>query len=277
MQTDLERSIEYVRSAGQSVGNHAAPIRYGFIGNEGTDSPARVPPLARLVRGGQSGDVRLKLELTALWLLSTQSPHQRKYLANVWATLIYLPAPTENGARRVKAALASLARDNLLRIETRPGTATLVTLLNERGEGSRYQHPSRTTRYVQLPATFWTNRWIEVLPASAIAIFLAILHELTSRCRVSVWVAPSIARGRYALSADTWSRGVAQLRDRRLITIDRLAVSQNPLEEPGRFRNAYRLKADESNTAEHHASWDTLQASIEATLATLPPGIVQGA
>jgi hypothetical protein len=192
-----------------------------------------------------------------------------RYLAHSWATLLYLKNPTTNGARRIKSALATLQSELLIHRSVRPGKSTVVTILDERGQGRAYQHPARekNQRYVQIPANFWTNRWVHSLSGAAIAILLAIVVELWSRRRVSCWVSPAEARSRYALSADTWTRGVRELRSKNLILVERLPVSQNVFEEPGRYRNAYRLAADALNRAEYHAQFDDVRDSLEKTLA----------
>jgi hypothetical protein len=173
----------------------------------------------------------------------------------------------------VKSALAFLAAEQLITLERRPGNSNVVTLLDERGEGRAYQHPGKSGGYIKLPAKFWTNRWIHDMSGTAIAIFLAIVTELFRWRKVRCWVSPAEARARYDLSADTWSRGVKQLRQLQLIDVMRISISKNPMEEPGRFRNAYRLYADRLNPAEYHQSYDDLHHALEETLAArgLPP------
>ena len=210
--------------------------------------------------------MRLKLHLTMLWLASTKPRHQTRNLAHTWAILLGLPSPTNNGARRVKNAARVLEREGLIRVEHRRGTANLVTLLDERGEGRPYQHPGKSGGYIQLPAVFWTHRWMHEISGAALAILLVILVELFRWRRVYCWLSATEARRRYTLSADTWTRGIQELRAMQLIKVGRAVISGNPFEEPGKYRNTYRLYADKS-TGEFHKSWDDLRAILDATLA----------
>jgi hypothetical protein len=128
--------------------------------------------------------------LSMLWF-AANPPHETSYPARGWAGLSGLPEYETNGARRVSAAIAWLAKHNFLRLVRHPGQPTEVFLLDERGQGANYALPgsalaeaeaagNRTTRddyWVELPAAFWTKGWIAVLSAVGVATFLVLLDE----------------------------------------------------------------------------------------------------
>src|SRR4051812_28635114 len=70
--------------------------------------------LARLLRGGQGGEVRLKL-LLSLVMLATRFPYKLPpYTAATFAQMLNLNEPETSGARRVNEALRWLERENLI-------------------------------------------------------------------------------------------------------------------------------------------------------------------
>jgi hypothetical protein len=65
------------------------------------------PPLARMVRGGRGGSVRIRLYLSML-LVGRWPPHSTEFKASAWARLLGLPDPLGNGARRITDAISWL-------------------------------------------------------------------------------------------------------------------------------------------------------------------------
>jgi hypothetical protein len=193
------------------------PLAVDFIRRE----DGQPPPLAKLLRGGRGGDVRLKLYLS-MNLLAVREPFDVRPLpARVWAEMLNLPNPETNGARRVNEALTSLEHQNLISLEDRrPGKPTRVYLLSHAGDGKQYSRPRRT--WVNLPVAFWKNGWIVALSGRAIALFL-ILSELQGGRDPAegTWVRPDRARLHYALSEDTWTRGVKELKQAHIVSVIR--------------------------------------------------------
>lgn len=244
------RALQAARSASMRAGGSAA-IRLQFIARTLPDDP---PPLmAELLRGGRSGEVRLKLYLSLLWFGRNIPDLRVAYPAQSWAELLDLPNPATAGARRIQEGLRWLEKKNLVRLERRPGEATAIHLLDDTGSGEPYEpagqavnrlrgHPDQSRHiYVQLPSSFWTSGWICVLSGAAVAMYLAVLHEQgpadDSR---QVWFSPAIARSRFDLSDDTRSKGLTELTRAGLISTSRRPVGLGPFDD-NRYRNVYTI------------------------------------
>lgn len=169
-------------------------------------------PLSRLfVRG----EVALKLYLT-LVLLTRKPPHVLFRSRNdaFWANLFGFEERTETnpapgaGTRRVKRALTMLERD-----QTPDGP--LIMRRVERGRGPVLQvvpppGPMQAP-YITLPLELWSKGWINVMTARALYVYVCLRLMFVSKAagdpvHVSVW-----ERERFAMSDDTWQRGVAEL------------------------------------------------------------------
>ena len=231
---DARRLLSWVVNTSK---RRVVPVAIEFIRRE----DRLPPPLAKLLRGGRGGDVRLKLYLS-MNLLAVRDPFDVRPLpARVWAEMLELPNPETNGARRVNEALTSLEHHKLISIEDRrPGRPPRVYLLSHAGDGEKYSRPRRT--WVNLPVAFWQNGWIVKLSGRAIALFL-ILSELKGGRDTAegVWVRPDRARSHYALSEDTWTRGVKELKEVELVTVTREKHGQRW--DFVRLRNKYRVNA----------------------------------
>jgi hypothetical protein len=237
-----------------------APVRVAFIGANDSQRAAReVPPLARILRGGRGGEVRLKLELSFLWF-AVNPPHDLSYPARVWASLIGLDDPEGRGTRRVRQAINALQDAALIRVRTQPGEPSRITLLNEggfdvpyslpgevynktRGTGQEWQH-----RYIQLPDALWTNGWVATLSGASMAMLLVLFAELGQRDHSStdLWFSPSQAQKIYGLSEDTRSKGLRELRAAGVITARKRSASRDALDFR-RLRNTYRLVPEAFN------------------------------
>jgi DNA-binding transcriptional ArsR family regulator len=108
--------------------------------------------------------------------------------------------------------------------------------------------------YVQLPSSFWTRGWICVLSGPAVAMYLALLHELRgAEDPAPVWFSPAVADSRYGLSEDTRSRGLRELTRAGLIDTKRRPVGTGAFDD-NRYRNVYTLNPKK---LEEHASVPT--------------------
>jgi hypothetical protein len=238
------------------VGQRKAAIRRTFIRRLGGDTSS-APPLAFLLQGGRGADARLSLLLSLLWVASGD-PYDTRFPARYWAEFLDLPDPAHAGARRISSALRWLEARRLVSIERVPGEQPIVTLLMEDGSGRPYIHPARAQRigellpeehlYVWLPYTFFANGWLAALSARAVAMLLVLrdvqpFHEVVSDTPeenwAHMWITPALARERYALSEDTWTRGTKELASLEIVDVKRRPVGRTF--DRRRVRNMYRL------------------------------------
>jgi hypothetical protein len=237
-----------------------APVRVAFIGsNDSVRAEGEVPPLAKILRGGRGGEVRLKLELSFLWF-AVNPPHDLAYPARVWALLLDLDDAEGRGTRRIRQATTALAEAKLIEVLGRSGQPNRITLLDEGGKGVAYRLPgdaynkARGTgeewrhRYIQIPDTLWTNGWLATLSGAALAMLLVLFGELGQKdaTKTDIWFSPSRAQKIYGLSEDTRSKGLRELRAAGLISARKRAVSRDVLDFR-RLRNTYRLELDKLN------------------------------
>jgi hypothetical protein len=235
----------------QRARGRSAQLRRAFVEREDVSAPT---PLAQVIRGGRGGEVRLKTYLSMLFIAGA-APYDVSYPARAWATLLDLENPETKGARRVNEAVSWLEARQFVTVANNPGRPSRVTLLNERGKGEQYELPgevynrlrnkkgadvAKRNRYVKIPPEFWTSGWLSVLSTPAVSMYLVLLCAQTSDEVSEVWFSPDQADKLYSLSADTRSRGLAELRKAGLLTVRRRALS-NDVFDVKRFRNAYML------------------------------------
>lgn len=217
----------------------AAPVRRDFL----RSADATPPPLVRLLRGGRGGGVRLKLYLTMLWI-AAKEPYDTRFAARGWAELLDLAEPDTNGLRRVSDAIAWLRENAFVTVTTQSGHEPTVFLLDDGGSGAAYKPPGAVGEvYIKVPTAFWANGWIACLSARAVAMLLVLIDQEQLRVaqhRKTVWVAPDVARSIYVLSADTWTRGIQELKYHGIVSVGRQPV--NEVFNPIRSRNTYKLK-----------------------------------
>ncbi|MET8146338.1 hypothetical protein ABZU32_39030 [Sphaerisporangium sp. NPDC005288] len=230
-----------------------AQIRLGFIARNDPAGPP--PPLARMIRGGRGGKVRLKLLLTYLWMQTDDRGVTLARPAQLWARLLDLEQPETAGARRITEAQQWLVKNNFIKIKSNPGHANAVTVLNETADGTPWVAPgaaakalSNTTEaakhyYAQIPATLWTNGYIQLLSGAGLSMFLILLerYALTRAPEPPpVWMSPKYFKDSFALSQDTRAAGMKELEDFNLVTIERKPVDPQDFDLE-RFRNVYTL------------------------------------
>lgn len=177
------------------------------------------PPIARMIRGGRGGEVRLKVYLT-LVLVVAKPPHKLKQQipANVWARMLDLDDPDGLGARRVAKAWTWLADNEFVELVTRRGAPPFVTLLSATGNGKAFERGRGI--YVGVPLGLWQHGWINKLSGSSLALLVALL-DLQGGKRFSASSPPSLPgplRRRYGLSDDTWTRASRELEYLGLLT-----------------------------------------------------------
>jgi hypothetical protein len=244
----------------------------GFIRR--ADVSSGPPPLAVLLRGGRGGEVRLKLYLS-MALLAVSPPYNLPVIpAWSWAELLDLPDPEHNGARRVNEAIGWLVEHRLVVSDRRRGVSGAVRLLSQSGTGDPYARPAGGGRYVKLPLGVWRDGWIVRLSGAALGLLIILLDLQGGRTKPQ-WISPSVARARYDLSADTWTKGVRELRCLGIVSVSR--VSQGGFLDYRRLRNAYwvneqALQGQEGNKSTRRAGRRTAprsRSSAKAQAATV--------
>lgn len=254
-----EESLAIARLIKNKMGKRTqAPIRVSFVGSyDSVRKPGEVPPMAKILRGGRGGEVRLKLELSFLWF-AVNPPHDLTYPARAWATLIGLEDPEGRGTRRVRQATSALAAADLIKVVANPGQPNKIFLLDEGAEAQPYVLPGEAYnksrgsgqewrhRYIQIPDTFWTNGWIATLSGAAVAMLLVLFAELGQKdaAKTDLWFSPSAAKKIYGLSEDTRSKGLRELRRAGLATARKKAASRDVLDFR-RLRNTYRIQLEQ--------------------------------
>lgn len=257
--TPSSESLEVARAIKARMGKRDhAPIRVAFIGSYASSQEREVdavPPMARILRGGRGGEVRLKLELSFLWF-AVNPPHDLTYPARVWATLIGLDDPEGRGTRRVRQAITALAAEDLIKVVGQAGRPNKIFLLDEGGNDNSYVLPGEAYnkskgsgqewrhRYIQIPDTLWTNGWVATLSGAALAMLLVLFAELGQKdaSKTDIWFSPSWAKKTYGLSEDTRSKGLRELRGAGIITARKRSASRDVLDFR-RLRNMYRIES----------------------------------
>jgi DNA-binding transcriptional ArsR family regulator len=274
-----QASLDQARDANRRLRGRSAQVRHAFILRRPSDP---TPPMTRMLRGGRSGVVRLKLYLSLLWFAG-KAPYEVSYPYSAWATLLNLPDPERNGKRRVADAFAWLADKRFVRVERTLGHPPRVFVRMDDGSGRVYKPPGElasrkgaskqdiiSNLYVKLPQETWTQGWLAAFSGPALVMHLALLAESGGKRTEELWFSPSSAADRFDLSEDTRSRGLSDLQELGLITKLRRPVTRDG--RPGdawserRFRNVYSLVPQ--RIAEHPWSLPASQG-LEAVWADL--------
>lgn len=254
----FELALSYAATVSRRIYDRAAPVRWGF--SRSFEGGHTSPPMARMLRGGRGGSVRLKVYLSFLWFAAAP-PHDVTYPARAWAGLIGLNDPEVNGARRVVDAITWLADEEFVTVQRRPGQPSIVLLRSELGDGSAYEPPGATTErlleagqvgpevyrhhYVKLQPEFWTNGWIAELSGAALSMYLSLLVELTDQPAetTALWLSPKEARARSGLSEETRGKGYRELVRLGLVEVKRRPIGKDAFDFR-RLRNVYFLRPE---------------------------------
>ena len=207
----------------------------------------RSAPLAKMVRGGRGGEVRLKLFLSVVLLAGGTHVHKKhgaNAVANVsssaWARALALPEPDSKGARRVADAQTWLSEAKLLAVRRQPGTEPFVQLLSADGGGRKWSRP--TQPYVTVPIGLWSNHWMWFLDASELAVLIALLDFQGGRPGEDLWMEPE-ERMDYGLSPETWRTATMGLADKGLVDSSYGPAPSRDF-ETARRRRTYRVEID---------------------------------
>ena len=236
-----DRALHLAELAATKVYKRSAPVRRYFIRARG-EQPS---PLAQLLRGGQSGEVRLKLYLSIIWI-AAKEPHQTDFTASSWAALLDLPDPDRLGARRIRDAIHWMEDRDLLRADRRAGYQPVLYLLDDAGRGEPYQQPGSVggveNRYFKVPATFWTNGWLVALSGTAVALLLIAFDQEMEQGNppgpYTWWLSPTLRKKHYCFGRDTWSRAEAELVHHGILEVSHAPVDDSTF-GMRRVRNVY--------------------------------------
>lgn len=224
-----------------------APVRRSFLLK--TEEPS---PLVRLLNqrngksGGPGGALRLQVYLSLLWVCSSQ-PYQTDRPARVWAELLSLEDPAVNGTRRVRAALKELQARRFIAVEPSKPTP-IIKLLSDTGDGSPYIPPGIAIReasqdrhrheYIRVPNEVWLEGYIGDMSGAALAMFLVLLAESRGVAK-EVWLSPRALEDLYGISPSSRTKGIAQLKELGLITVQRQSLEARAEYSPS--RQIYRI------------------------------------
>ncbi|MGW6966387.1 hypothetical protein ACWGET_20300 [Streptomyces zaomyceticus] len=215
-----------------------------------------------MLRGGQGGQVRLKLYLSLLWMHPPEGQlPEIAFPARAWAELFDLDDPETKGARRVNDAQKWLEANGFVFIASMPGHANAVTVLDDTGTREPYVMPGQAAkkersalgrakqhRYIQVERTFWTKGHIAVLSGAGVAMYLALLAEQggSKKEGSELWFSPNDAERRFGLKADARSKGLRELAAAGLVLTRRRPVDPTGFGTQ-RMRNVHVLQPSRLN------------------------------
>jgi hypothetical protein len=272
-QAQRDRGMELLkRSVDKSKRHDQVPFAKEFL-----RSPDGTPPLARLIRGGRGGEVRLKLYLT-ITMMATRAPYDitRPPSPNLWTQMLGVTG--DQPVRRVSDALRWLRDGGFIGLIPRAGTLPLITLLDPQGPaepGRPYSRPmEKGSPYISLPLTLWTNGWIIDLPATSLALMMVIRDVQQGKDQAKYTY--SDERAMYGLSADTWTRGRNDLERRGLLEVRR--VPQGGDFDYQRMRNLYRVRLEQLGalSSELPQLVDAGMTISDGDVASRQPAVVRG-
>jgi hypothetical protein len=176
--------------------------------------------------------MRLKLYLSMV-MMATKAPHVlRPYPASAWASMLDLPEPEGQGARRVNDAQRWLKKSGFILREENGSHAPTIAIADIPQVGQW------GSRYITLELDLWQNGWIHSLSGRALTMYV-VLRELTGGRAVGS-TASGDRKREYGLSDETWAKGCADLE------LAGIAKVTSVIDKPDRFsrsqpRNKYVL------------------------------------
>ncbi|MET9030966.1 hypothetical protein ABZW96_35980 [Nocardia sp. NPDC004168] len=215
----------------------------------------QAPQLSDLFR---RGEVPLKLYLTLL-MLTRKAPHElhRVVADHYWAVLLGYeelneadPIP-DAGTRRIRRGMDTLEKKALLTRERIPGRGFKITVVHPLG--------SLTAPYITIPIQFWSRGWINVMSARAVFVYLCLRLVLAGRpdeqgAHVSSW-----DRKCFAISDDTWQRGLKELVALQLVRTETGRVAADIWSTDLHARKVYYL--NNTYLREHESPEDSVDVT----------------
>jgi hypothetical protein len=199
-----------------------------------------MPPLARLIQGGRGGEVRLKLYLF-LTMMATTAPYDIRNPPTPATLARTLDLPTDTGPRRITSNLRWLESHGFISTTKRSGLTPAIQLLDLDIPGN---HPLTNPRshgpWLTIPIGFWSYGWLLHLSPVGIAVLFS-LSELLGGYKTPRYMLRDRHES-YGLSHDTWTRGISELKENRLLEVDRNPQGSDYAHS--RLRNSYWLIND---------------------------------
>lgn len=202
------------------------PLDRRFVQQRVDNNRARPGPLSEFVRRGRETALDQYLLLHAVASNSDEGQFDVRLPATTWARAIGGYFDPETGVIEPAALHAvsrnwRLLRDLRLIDRERVGRRARVWLLADDGSGDPYEHPGEGAEgkplddgpgYIQLPYSYWHDRWHEHLSLAAKAVLLIAIAAgdgfALPYAKFPDW---------YGVSASTGERGLTELRDRGLL------------------------------------------------------------
>lgn len=223
----LERAVR------KSKRTSGIQLATGFVRSDRRDD--QPPPLARIIRGGRGGEVRLKLYLTMI-LIAARAPHDIENIpARAWAEMLDLDDPAGLGARRISDALHWLDQRGFIQLTSRRGSPPAVRLLSMLGDGKQFDRGRGV--YIGVPVGLWEHLWITRLSGTGLALLLVLLDLQGGKRPSHPPSLPGPLRRRYGLSDDTWTRAGQELKELGLLQVKKQPYGRDF--DFRRMRNTY--------------------------------------
>ncbi|MGJ9403553.1 hypothetical protein [Arthrobacter sp. KK5.5] len=207
MQEPIDALASLRRAVKKAKRKSSVQFPVSFVRSDGD-----LPPLARLMKGGRGGEVRLRLYLT-LAMQATKHPYTLPARTSLSLARM-LSLPIDTGPRQVAAALRWLERNRLLVRDQEPGKAPSFRLLSPDGTGEEWAK-GYERRYMTLPIELWSDGWILRLNGRSLAVYVA-LRELTGGKPIGE-VMDGHRKRQYGMSDDTWTRATRELMELGLL------------------------------------------------------------
>lgn len=193
----------------RSQRKRAVQIRKTFLQQNVKGRP--IPgPLHAFVRSHDERALDLYLLVR---LVAVRKPYQVAIEAGGWARALGLPR--KSGPETVSRIWRRIA-DLQLITRRRQSRTACVTLLREDGSGRPYVSPSGTAdtgdTYLNIPLEYWTEGWYSMLGLAGKAMLLIALS-----LGDGFYLPVEKVKDWYGLSADTATRGLAQLQKCRIL------------------------------------------------------------
>lgn len=223
-------------------GRDSTPILKAFVQNPDRNMQCRAAPLSVFVRNGDLRGLRALLFVHGIISSGDGDNGWSSTLPlSVWARAFGTTATADlRSASSAATKILGRLEDRRLIERTRVGRArkVTITLLRPDGSGDGYTRPGRgnSDRFLKLSNVYWAEGWADLLDLPATAMLLVALHEKDGFELATEWVPQW-----YGWSADTAERGLAALRDRGLLRVEK-RIRKAPLSPTGAtVRNVYTL------------------------------------
>jgi hypothetical protein len=222
-----QQTIEALLEASKRPG---LPLSYRFVQHRNSDDRGVPGPLAGFVKAHNLRGLHQYLLIHAA---ASGGDFEVTRDSRVWARALALDEEAGSSRAAVSKGWGWLEQRGLIQ-RGRRGRLAMITLLNDDGSGSPYQHPADLGQpYLALPYAFWRQGWHERLDLSAMAVLL-----IGMTLRPGFILPQSHVQAWYGISPATLSKGISGLRKADLLAVKR-DTEIAPLAPKG-FRNVYR-------------------------------------